>query len=136
MDSRTPNLKPQKATAISQLHALAVECAEEGWDGDDAAPVDATAVRTATDFVRVLPADFPLPEFAAEPDGSISLDWIESKNRLLSLSVGATHRLPYAWIDGPDTGHGVVQFDGEEIPLRIIEIIRSTKLHGGIACGP
>jgi hypothetical protein len=35
--------------AISQIIALANECAEEGWDGNDAAPVPPCAVARADD---------------------------------------------------------------------------------------
>lgn len=105
----------------SQIIALANECAEAGWDGDEAAPINWAAAYTTVEFIRAMPDDLPLPEFAREPDGSISLDWIQSRNRLFSLSVGATNRLAYAWLDGSDKGHGVARFDGKRIPSRIIE---------------
>ena len=49
---------------------------------------------TSVEFIRALLDDLPLPEFAPEPDGSISPDWIQSRNRLFSISVGSTHRWP------------------------------------------
>jgi hypothetical protein len=122
-----------KSVAISQIMALANECADAGWDGDDAAPIDRVAVRTAVQFLRVLPDNVPLPEFAPEPDGSISLDWIQSRHRLFSLSVGATNRLAYAWLDGSDRGHGVSWFDGEKIPSRIVNGILEIMNHGHTA---
>jgi len=118
---RSQVLFGEKSVAISQIMALAHECAEAGWDGDDAVPIDLAAVHTAVEFIRAMPSDLPLPEFAPEPDGSISLDWIQSRNRLFSLSVGSTNRLAYAWLDGSDRGHGVARFDGERIPSRVIE---------------
>ncbi len=122
-----------KSVAISQITVLANECAETGWDGNDAAPIDWVAVRTAVQCIRVLPDNLPLPEFAPEPDGSISLDWIQSRHRLFSLSVGATNRLAYAWVDGTDRGHGVARFDGESIPSRIVAGIREIMNHGNTA---
>ena len=127
---RSQVLFGEKSVAISQMMALANECAEAGWDGNDAAPIDRAAIHTAVKFIRALPNDVPLPEFAPEPDGSISLDWIQSRNRLFSLSVGSTNRLAYAWLDGSDKGHGVAWFDGERIPLRIIEGIIGIMNHG------
>jgi hypothetical protein len=109
--------------------------AEAGWDGNEAAPIDSVAVRTAAEFIRAMPNDLPLPEFAPEPDGSISLDWIQSRNRLFSLSVGSTNRLAYAWLDGSDKGHGVARFDGERIPSRIIEGIIGIMKHGNATIG-
>ena len=71
----------------SQIMALANECAEAGWDGNEAIPLHWAAARTAEEFIHAMPDDLPLPEFAPEPDGSISLDWVQSRNRLFSLSV-------------------------------------------------
>lgn len=130
---RSQALFGQKAAAISQLRALAHEYAEQGWNGDEACALDPTAVFIAEDFVRALPDGIPLPEFAAEPDGSVSLDWIQSRNRLFSMSVGTSHRLAYAWLDGADKGHGVARFDGERIPARILGGICEIMNHGQTA---
>jgi hypothetical protein len=111
----------EKAAALSQLWALAVDCGEADWDGSGASPINADAILNAQDVVRALPAGYPLPEFAAEPDGSVSLDWIKSRNQIFSVSVSAGSRLAYAWLDGSDRGHGVAQFDGERIPVRALE---------------
>ncbi len=127
---RSQALFGDKAAALSQLRALANECAEPGWDGDDACVVNPLAVFRAEAFIRALPDGFPLPEFAAEPDGSVSLDWIQSRNRLFSVSVGSNHRLAYAWLDGADKGHGVARFDGDRIPPRITEGISAIINNG------
>ena len=82
------------------------------------------AAELASDFVRALPEDVPPPEYATEPDGSIALDWIQSRNHVFSLSIGEESRLPYAWLDGAESGHGVAGFDGETIPPSILEGIR------------
>src|SRR6187431_703307 len=93
-----------KDLKISQLYSLAAECARRAWDGNDARCIDRCTMATAADFIRALPDVVPLPEFAPEPDGSISLDRIESRDRLFSLSIGASNGLAYAWIDGADRG--------------------------------
>lgn len=80
-------------------------------------------------FLRALPDGLPMPEFASEPDGSISLDWIQSRTRVLSLSVGRGDRLAYAWIDGADRGHGAARFDGSSVPARILEEISALTAH-------
>jgi hypothetical protein len=80
-------------------------------------------VGRSEDFVRVLPTGVPLPDFAPEPDGSISLDWIQSRCRMLSVSVGRSNRLAFAWLDGSDSGHGVAKFDGTTVPSIILERI-------------
>jgi hypothetical protein len=113
-----------KAAIISQIWALVDECAEMGWDGAEAEPISELAAEQAADFIRALPENTPLPEVAPEPDGSISLDWIQSRSRLFSLSIGESNRLAYAWLDGADRGHAVARFDGESVPPRILEGIR------------
>jgi hypothetical protein len=127
---RSMALFGKKNAALSRLMALAQECAESGWDGAEAAAIDQVVVSTAEDFIRGLPDDVPLPEFAPEPDGSISLDWIASRARLFSLSVGHSNRLPYAWLDGADKGHGVARFDGRNVPPRILDDIKHIVGHG------
>jgi hypothetical protein len=129
---RSQALFGAKADSISNLLALANDCAQPDWDGNGASAIHPLAVRIAEDFVRALPDAIPLPEFAPEPDGSISLDWIQSRNRLFSLSVGASNRLAYAWLDGSDKGHGVAGFDGERIPRKIIEGICGIMDHGNV----
>jgi hypothetical protein len=123
----------EKAAALSNLWVLATECGETNWDGANAAAIDIGAILNAQDIVRALPAGFPLPEFAAEPDGSVSLDWFESRSRIFSISVSAGSRLAYAWLDGSDRGHGVAQFDGERIPVRVLEGIRDIIGNGNAA---
>jgi hypothetical protein len=119
----------EKSAVISRLRALANECAEQGWDGGDALAIDRVALQNAEDFVRALPEGFPVPECAPEPDGWISLDWIESRHRFFSLSVGSSSRLAYAWLDGADKGHGVARFDGLSVPPRVLSGILSILNH-------
>lgn len=133
---RSQALFGAKALAIAQIWALADECCELGWDGSDASPLDHLAVTSAEDFIRALPDGVPLPEFSPEPDGSISLDWIQSRHRLFSVSVGATNRLAYAWLDGADRGHAVARFDGETVPPRILEGIERIINRGNPTVGP
>lgn len=111
----------EKAAALSKLWSIAAECNEADWDGAGALPIDAGAAVKAGNVVRALPIGIPIPEFSPEPDGALSLDWIASRNRIFSVSVGAGSRLAYAWLDGSDRGHGVAQFDGETIPARVLE---------------
>ena len=78
---RSQALFGEKANAISRIWALANECSEPGWDGVGALPLHRLAIFKAVALIRVLPEGLPLPEFAPEPDGSISVDWIQSRNR-------------------------------------------------------
>ena len=132
----SPSLFGAKAAAISQLRALANECAEPDWDGNGARAIKPLTLLMAETFVRAMPDGLPLPEFAPEPDGSISLDWIQTRNRLFSLSVGTNHHLAFAWVDGADKGHGVARFDEASIPRRVADGIREIMNYGHAPLGP
>jgi hypothetical protein len=127
---RSEFLFGEKAAALSQLWALASQCGEANWDGAGAVAIDAGAIQNAEEFVRALPNGFPIPDFAPEPDGAVSLDWIQSRNRMFSLSIGSGSRFAYAWLEGSDRGHGVVRFDKRRLPARLIEEICRITNHG------
>jgi hypothetical protein len=122
LEMRSFALFGRKGLAISEIAAVVEESRTIG--DDECEPISPQAEFMAVAFVRALPENIPIPEFAWEPDGSISLDWIASRHRMLSLSVGDSSRLPYAWIDGGDKGHAVVSFDGATISPRILDDIR------------
>ena len=82
-----------KSNALSELQNIANDCSNDDWDGNGALGIDPLSLWNAQDFVRALPDDFQLPEFAPEPDGSISLDWIQSRYRLFSLSIVSSSKL-------------------------------------------
>ena len=132
---RSQALFGSKAHAISQLWALAQECGVEDWDGNGSWPISSVSVHRAISIIRALPRGIPLPEFAPEPDGAISLDWIQSRHRLFSLSAGNSDRLPYAWLDGSDSGHAAARFDGQVLPTRILQGIVSIMVINSAAVG-
>jgi hypothetical protein len=121
-----------KALAISSLLEIASESSEDNWDGYEANPVSPIAMWRAEEFIRALPAGFPMPEAAVEPDGSISLDWI-APNRRVVLSIGESNRLAFAWLVGSDSGHAVEKFDGMNIPDRFIAIVGPIVDYGKLA---
>jgi hypothetical protein len=111
----------QKGDLISEIFELAEECSVENWDGYNSAPVSEQAFQMAIDFIRLLPEGFALPEISPEPDGSISLDWMPSRYRTFSLSIGASDQFAYAWRDGVDRGYAVARFNFQTIPERILQ---------------
>jgi len=119
-----------KVAALSALKTLANDCTPNNWDGNGAEAINPHAVTNAENFLRALPENFPLPEFAVEPDGNVSLDWIRSRDCLFSLSVGGNQRLAFAWLEGTDRGHAVVRFDGQQVPNRILEGIMAVMNYG------
>ena len=114
--------KLSQATLIAAM--LADECKEADWDGYGAEPLDRNALDLARQIIRSLPDDVPMPSLTTEPDGCVSLDWMPTRSRTFTLSVGKTDRLPYAWIDGTDRGHAVARFVNGQLPVRILQEIR------------
>lgn len=107
---RPLSLSGPRQSAIEQIQEILRECRRPNWDGYGARPVQPLTASNARLLIRMLPASCPMPEVAPEPDGSISLDWIQGPNRMLSISVGVTERLACAWIDGADSGREVVSW--------------------------
>jgi len=116
-------LSGQKAWALESLGTLAQECGTENWDGYGAEPVSPRALAVAEHLIRSFPEGLRVPEVAAEPDGSVALDWIVSRHRVLSVSVGDSNRLAFAWMFGTEREHGVINFDGVHLPGRLIQKI-------------
>ena len=79
---------------------------------DNQCAIPAGAVERTLRLVQTLHVDFPIPEVAIDPDGAISLDWVDSMTRIFSISVGDSDSVAYAWINGFDRGSGVVRFEG------------------------
>jgi hypothetical protein len=122
---------PQTA-CISEILTVVAEHSRPDWNREGADPVSLLATDRAVAFIRALPRGFAMPEAAPDTDGSISLDWIDGRRRMLSVSVGVTDRLAFAWIDGTDRGHAVERFDGDRIPSLILDRIRHTMGHASI----
>lgn len=116
-------LNGAKARALDELAVLAEECANPDWDAHGALPLNPRALFLAEQLIAALPDGLEVPEVGAEPDGSISLDWMVSPTRVLSVSIGQTNRLAYAWLLGTDREHGVIGFDGAQVPGRLIQKI-------------
>jgi hypothetical protein len=118
-----------KTEVISALWGLAPSHADIGWDGGKALPVDHDAIALAVAFVRALPDDCEKPEVAVDPDGAVSLDWMPSRHRMLSISfAGNSERLAYAWIDGTDRGSAVAKFDRSMVPARLLQAIQAVTM--------
>ncbi len=105
----------------AELRALAQACAKQGLD-EGADPVDPRTLDHALRFVDALPMGFAEPDAGVDPDGEISLSWIGNKGHRLSLSVGPTGRISYAYRIGPRRRNGTEWF-GDSIPDELLEYI-------------
>lgn len=121
---RSGALFGSKTRVVSELRSLAQSHSDIGWDGGEAFPVNRDTIAIAVAFVRALPEDCEMPEVGVDPDGAVSFDWIASRHRMLSVSVGGdSDRLAYAWVDGTDRGNAVERFDRDAIPRRLMQAI-------------
>lgn len=118
---------------ISEIIELSKEHNESLEDGIES--ILEGAIENAISLVRYLPRRIPLPEVASEPDGSLSLDWMPSRTRILSISVGETDRLAYAYLNGSSRGRGVAQFDGVGFPAEIESLVKTIFGYGDAPIG-
>ena len=118
-----------KSEHLDSLARLANECRDSNWDGYGAQPASFHALRRAKDLIASLPDDLPLPECSIEPDGCVSLDWMPARYRTLTVSIGESDGLSYAWVDGTDRGHAVARLVEGQLPPRILGEIRRFTSH-------
>lgn len=119
---------------VKTLNVIGAECAEADWDGYGAKAVSGDVILRAKAIVHPLPGSIPAPEISAEPDGQISFDWLPSRTRTFSLSIGAGERLAYAWIDGASRGKGTETLTAETLPPRILDLLESFSINSIAAC--
>lgn len=81
---------------LFDLHEVFKECSVGGWDGESSQPISEEVFRRTRDFINWLylssfflndKKDMKNPDIGAEPDGSITLEWYNSPDEVMSLSV-------------------------------------------------
>lgn len=114
---------PPSRRALKQaLNELARDCSMPNWDGEGAAPVEQSTLASARRFVDALPMGLPEPEPGVHPDGEIAFSWIGGKGHRLSLAVGPTGRITYAYRRSPSKMNGT-EWLGDRIPQALVEYI-------------
>ena len=88
------------AAILVGLYDLYLECNCRNWDGYDADPVTEENINIAKDLaMAVIEAGLPMPEFGADPDGEVMLDWYgpNRPNRsVISMSIGPSGQIAWA----------------------------------------
>jgi hypothetical protein len=87
--------------------------------------IDFAALEEAEGLIRLLPRGIPAPEFASEDDGAIMMEWLPSRQRMVSVSVAGRGRLAYAWLNGSERGYGVARFNSRKFPEVLLQVVRS-----------
>ena len=120
----------RKDEAYQTLRDLYISAAAN--DGEEPVRISLGAFKYSSDFIRALPAEVPLPDITADPDGEIALDWEFARRQRFSVSVGRDGRLTYAGILGSGRRHGTIQYvDG--IPEAITQILSELLRSNGTA---
>lgn len=112
-----------KELLIKEVREIWADCSQEYWDGYRANPVTEESFNSAARFVNALPEDIVLPEPCPEGDGQIGFEWYQAKIQTLAVSVHSND-LIYAGIFLDGSLHGIVPFDGKEIPETLLKQIR------------
>ncbi len=113
-----------KQDALDTLYAIFSKGCSTGWDGYDASAASYESYFRAKRFIEALPANFPVPEIALDPDGEVSLEWYSAPGRVFSVSIGANDELTYAGKFSPGKKtHGTEPFTGQ-VPKVILDNIR------------
>ncbi len=78
---------------ILELQEMA---SDKNWDGEGAAPLDQVTVSHATQFVDCLPVGLPRPDVDVSPHGTIDLEWVLSRQAMLSVSICPDNTIAFA----------------------------------------
>ncbi len=107
----------------AELDNVTLDCCYPGWDGYGAEPVSAAAYTAAQRFIRCLPAGFPVPELAADPDGCINFEWHVSARRTFVVSVSPHFQVDFAALFGAAKIHGSEPFFSSELPVSVRDLV-------------
>ncbi|MDR2689781.1 MAG: hypothetical protein LBB76_08505 [Azoarcus sp.] len=110
-----------KANSLSELSSVIADLHVD----EDQAPVSPETFRKAWQFILALPDDLPNPTFGIDPDGEISMTWHVARARIFSVSISASERIAYAWMDGSNNGHGVDRFRTPVLPAMLASALRT-----------
>jgi len=82
------------------------------------------SVVEAKRLLSCLPDFLTYPDISADPEGIVALDWMSSKNAVVSVSAVGIGRLAVAWLKGSNHGYSTIRFDGHNFPVMLISHIR------------
>ena len=120
---------PARRELKRTLRELARERGKGNWDGESGASVEQSTLVNALRFVDAMPMGFAEPDPGVDPDGEISLSWIGTKGHRLSLSIGPTSRVSYAYRIGARRRNGT-EWLGDSIPEELLEYIGTFPVFG------
>lgn len=107
---------------MDDLHALAEECTEDGWDGYGARALSHRSYTNAELFIRCLGTDARGVSFGASARGWVTMQWGPSSRWTLSLTITDDGWIHWAALFGSGRQHGTAPFMGA-IPKNIADLI-------------
>lgn len=81
------------------------------------------AVQLAIYFISSLSKSASDPECGVDRDGEINLEWYGAKGHMLTLSIGASGRITYAYLHGDQHERGALRME-DRIPARLLDLIQ------------
>ena len=72
--------------ALQKLERIRNDSSVEGWDGEEASPVNVISHNNAWRFLICIPLGVPAPDPGIDVNGQVTLEWRRSDGRLLSLT--------------------------------------------------
>ncbi|MEK9140047.1 MAG: hypothetical protein AAB308_03240 [Nitrospirota bacterium] len=107
---------------LTELCRVYQDCRTPNWDGYGALPVSHTTYLTAEAFLDSLPLGTPAPTIGAEADGHLTIEWYQSPQEQLSISISSDNNLHYAGIHGISKFYGTEAFFGDS-PTSLLQLI-------------
>lgn len=108
---------------LDELIDVFAECHNPNWDGYEAKPVEFNTLFQAVKFIKAMPPILPKPSIGADPDGDLSLDWHETSDRTIMVSINSQGKLHFAALVGQSRFTGAEPFVGEW-PRQLVDLIR------------
>jgi hypothetical protein len=108
---------------LQELADLVDEAAEAGWDGPGASPVSPSAVAEAQLFLSRLPSSIPSPAAAAEPDGSVGMEWRVPRRGRVAVSLDGRMRLSHVSLHADGSVRRGVEPFVQEPPRVVVQAL-------------
>ena len=115
---RSVALGEPKRVAQEALDAVCIAAQEDDLDRMGSARVEPSTYAYASQFLRILPANIPVPDISVDTDGEILFEWDSGPRHIFSVSVGRDGTLTFAGLFGHSKIHGTEQLR-EALPLVI-----------------
>src|SRR6266446_1721199 len=109
---KTISLGQSRLDAENQLMRVYCESSQPNWDGYEGLPVGEETFVNAKEFLDVFPANLPMPEISADPDGEVSFEWYAAPRKVFSISIGSGNVLIFAGLFGRSKVQGSEIFTG------------------------